>query len=100
MTDTHRAVQVREVVRLENVAHHPVRLALVEAAAFAARHNTRRILSAVLQKSESLVDLAGCVALLLQDRNNPTHRDGKQRTGGRNFLGHVPTFWFFVWKAR
>ena len=69
MSNTHGALQCREVVRLKHVAHHTVRLALVKAAALATRHDPGGVLASVLQQSQPFVDLAGGMPLLEQHGN-------------------------------
>ena len=55
MADTHIAPETQHVARVEHVTHQAVVLAQVQAFAFAG-HDTGRILSTMLQNSQSIVD--------------------------------------------
>lgn len=57
MADAHAADQREDRLRVEDVPDHPVTLHLVEPSLGATGHDTTRILSTVLQQTESLVQL-------------------------------------------
>ncbi|KAI3488256.1 hypothetical protein L1887_47795 [Cichorium endivia] len=57
VADAHVSLETRDGVDVKDIADHAVRLALVEAALVAARHDTGGILTAVLEERERLVDL-------------------------------------------
>jgi hypothetical protein len=61
MSDAHSTDEGADRVRVEDVADHTVRLALVEAALLPARHDPARILPAMLEEREPLADLRGDV---------------------------------------
>jgi len=78
MPNAHAALQARERASVEDVAHHAVCLALVEAAAGAAGDDARRILAAVLQQREALIDLGrGGGARLCEEQGEDAAHGGR-----------------------
>jgi hypothetical protein len=61
MPNTHSTNEGADRVRSEDVADHAVRLALVETALLAARHDPACILTAMLKERETLADLGRSV---------------------------------------
>jgi hypothetical protein len=61
MPHAHPPDQGPNGVRVEDIANHAIRLALVEAALGAAGDDAARILTAVLEEREPLADLGGSV---------------------------------------
>ena len=75
MSDAHPADKPCNSGRVKHVAHHPVRLALVEASLRTACDDAARILSAMLEKRETLADLMSSVDrwVVQKKAQNPAH---------------------------
>ena len=75
MSDTHSADQSGDGCGVKDISDHPVRLALVEASLRTACDDATRILSAMLEKRETLADLMSSVdrRVVQKKAQNPAH---------------------------
>ena len=75
MSDTHSTDQLGDSCGVKDISDHPVRLALVEATLRTACDDAARILSAMLEKRETLADLMSSVdrRVVQKKAQNPAH---------------------------
>lgn len=82
MPDAHTADEPADGVRVKHVAHHAIRLALIEAALWTARHDTTRVLASVLKQRKALANFRCRVdaGIVQKQTKDSTHCD-RRRAG-------------------